>query len=37
LHGTAKRINDFMKEQGITDKTLDSTEFIDGRFIRELE
>jgi len=37
LHGTARQINNFMKEQGITDKTLDSVEFIDGSFIRNLE
>lgn len=37
LHGTAKRINDFMIKQGITDKKLNSTEFIDARFIRGIE
>jgi len=37
LHGTAKQINDFMKENGITDMTLDSVEFIDGQFIREVQ
>ena len=37
LHGTAKQINDFMKNNGITDMTLDSIEFIDGQFIREVQ
>jgi NitT/TauT family transport system substrate-binding protein len=37
LHGTSRQINDFMKDKGITDKTLDSTEFIDARFIRNVE
>jgi NitT/TauT family transport system substrate-binding protein len=37
LHGTARQINDFMKDNGITDKNLDSTEFIDARFIRGVE
>jgi NitT/TauT family transport system substrate-binding protein len=37
LHGTARQINDFMIEKGITDKTLDSTDFIDARFIRNVE
>ena len=36
LHGTARKINNFMIERGITDKQLDSTEFIDARFIRSL-
>jgi NitT/TauT family transport system substrate-binding protein len=37
LHGTARQINDFMKDSGITDKNLDSTDFIDARFIRNVE
>jgi NitT/TauT family transport system substrate-binding protein len=37
LHGTARQINDFMKDNGITDENLDSTEFIDARFIRGVE
>jgi NitT/TauT family transport system substrate-binding protein len=37
LHGTARKINDFMIEQGLMDKRLDSTEFLDSRFIRNLE
>ena len=37
LHGTAKQINDFMKNNDITDMTLDSIEFIDGQFIREVQ
>jgi NitT/TauT family transport system substrate-binding protein len=37
LHGTARQINDFMIKKGITDKQLDSTEFIDARFIRNAE
>jgi NitT/TauT family transport system substrate-binding protein len=34
LHGTARQINDFMKDKGITDKNLDSTAFLDPQFIR---
>jgi NitT/TauT family transport system substrate-binding protein len=37
LHGVVRQINDFMIEQGLTDKRLDSTEFLDSRFIRNLE
>jgi NitT/TauT family transport system substrate-binding protein len=37
LHGTARQINDFMKDHGITNKTLDSADFIDARFIRNVE
>jgi NitT/TauT family transport system substrate-binding protein len=37
LHGTARQINDFMIDKGITDKQLDSTDFIDARFIRGVE
>jgi NitT/TauT family transport system substrate-binding protein len=37
LHGAAQRINRFIKKNGITDKTLDSTEFLDGRFIQEIQ
>jgi NitT/TauT family transport system substrate-binding protein len=37
LHGTARQINDFMIKQGLSDKYLDSTEFLDSRFIRNLE
>jgi NitT/TauT family transport system substrate-binding protein len=37
LHGTARQINDFMIEKGITDKKLDSLDFIDARFIRNVE
>jgi NitT/TauT family transport system substrate-binding protein len=37
LHGTARQINDFMKKNEITDKTLDSTKFLDARFIRGVE
>jgi len=37
LHGTAKQINDFMNENGITDMTLDSIEFIDNQFIRAVQ
>ncbi len=36
LHGTARRINEFMMKKGMTDKQLDSTEFLDARFIRNL-
>jgi NitT/TauT family transport system substrate-binding protein len=37
LHGTAKQINQFMIDKGITDKLLDSTQFIDARFIRGVQ
>jgi NitT/TauT family transport system substrate-binding protein len=37
LHGTARQINNFMIDKGITDRQLDSTEFIDSRFIRGVE
>jgi NitT/TauT family transport system substrate-binding protein len=37
LHGTASQINDFMIEKGITDKNLDTLDFIDARFIRNVE
>jgi NitT/TauT family transport system substrate-binding protein len=34
LHGTARQMNEFMKDNSITNKTLDTTKFIDARFIR---
>jgi NitT/TauT family transport system substrate-binding protein len=34
LHGTAREINTYMLENNITNKRLDSTDFIDARFIR---
>jgi NitT/TauT family transport system substrate-binding protein len=37
LHGTARQINKFMIENGVTDKKLDTTQFIDARFIRGIE
>ncbi len=37
LHGTARRINNFMVKKGMTKGLLDSTEFIDHRFIRALK
>lgn len=37
LHGTFRAINDFFREVGITDKILDSTDFVDPRFIRRLQ
>jgi NitT/TauT family transport system substrate-binding protein len=37
LHGTASRINKFMIDNGIIDKKLDSTEFLDARFIRAIK
>jgi NitT/TauT family transport system substrate-binding protein len=37
LHGTARQINNFMINKGMTDKQLDSTEFLDVRFIRTLK
>ncbi|WP_207682573.1 aliphatic sulfonate ABC transporter substrate-binding protein [Desulfonema magnum] len=36
LHGTARKVNNFMIKKGMTKKRLDSTEFFDGRFIRRL-
>jgi NitT/TauT family transport system substrate-binding protein len=37
LHGTARKINNFMIKKGITDEQMDSTVFLDARFIREVE
>jgi NitT/TauT family transport system substrate-binding protein len=37
LHGAARQINDFMVEKEITNTSLDSTDFIDARFIRGVE
>ena len=37
LHGTFRAINDFFREIGITDKILDSTDYIDPRFVRQLQ
>jgi len=37
LHGAVYKINDFMLKKGITDKHLDSLEFLDGQFIRALQ
>ena len=37
LHGTVRRINDFMIEKGIVKEQLDSTKFIDSRFIQALK
>jgi len=36
LHGAARKINNFLIKNGATDKQLDSTEFIDARFLRTL-
>jgi NitT/TauT family transport system substrate-binding protein len=36
LHGAARKINNFLIEDGVTDKQLDSTEFIDASFLRSL-
>lgn len=36
LHGSARKINNFLIQNGVTDKQMDSTEFIDGRFLRTL-
>ena len=36
LHGVFRRINDFFIENGVTDKRLDSTAFVDPRFVRRL-
>jgi NitT/TauT family transport system substrate-binding protein len=37
LHGAARQINDYMIEAGVTDKRLDSTEFLNADFIRNVE
>lgn len=36
VHGTARRINNFLIETGVTDKQLDSTDFLDARFLRTI-
>jgi NitT/TauT family transport system substrate-binding protein len=36
LHGAARRINNFLIATGDTDKQMDSTDFIDARFLRSL-
>ena len=36
LHGAARKMNNFLINKGVTDKQLDSTEFIDARFLRSL-
>jgi NitT/TauT family transport system substrate-binding protein len=36
LHGAARKINNFLIHDGVTDRQLDSTEFIDARFLRAL-
>jgi NitT/TauT family transport system substrate-binding protein len=36
LHGTARQINRFMRRNNITNNILDSTTFIDNRFIRKI-
>jgi len=37
LHGAARRINDFMVESGLTDELLDSTNFIESKFINRVK
>jgi len=37
LHGSARRINDYMIKRGIANQQLDSTDFLDARFIRGLK
>lgn len=37
LHGTVRRINDFLIEKGIIKELLDSTEILDARFIQALK
>jgi NitT/TauT family transport system substrate-binding protein len=37
LHGLARRMNDFMVGKGMTEKRLDSTDFLDARFIAALK
>jgi NitT/TauT family transport system substrate-binding protein len=36
MHGTARKINHFLIESGVTDRQLDSTDFLDARFLRTL-
>jgi NitT/TauT family transport system substrate-binding protein len=36
LHGAARKMNNFLIDNGVTDRQLDSTEFIDARFLRSL-
>jgi len=36
LHGTARHVNVFMREKGMSASDLDSTAFIDGRFVRRI-
>ena len=36
LHGAARKMNNFLIKNEVTDRQLDSTEFIDGRFLRTL-
>ncbi|MEH6530877.1 MAG: hypothetical protein V7735_05965, partial [Photobacterium frigidiphilum] len=36
LHGAARQVNNFLIDQSTINKPLDSTEFIDARFIRTL-
>ena len=36
LHGVARKINNFMIKKGLTNEQLDSTEFLDARFLRHL-
>jgi len=37
LHGAVRQMNDFMIAEGITDKKLDSSQFLEGSFIRDLK
>ncbi|MDC1205629.1 ABC transporter substrate-binding protein [Candidatus Pacebacteria bacterium] len=37
VHGAARKISDFLVKRGLSEKNLDSTEFIDMRFIRMLQ
>ncbi|MCH8207738.1 MAG: ABC transporter substrate-binding protein [Nitrospinae bacterium] len=37
LHGASHRISEFLIETGVTEKRLDSAEFLDARFIRALK
>lgn len=37
LHGVARRINNFMKERGVADRSIDSAELVDARFITAIK
>lgn len=37
LHGGIQKLNQFFVDQGVTDKSIDSTKYLDARFIRALD